>query len=203
MMRDTLDVLLSSTESYMTSDTIIPAILPKDAQDLVDKVLELPNEVPIFHLDVLESDVWAPVSKDFEVHLMVDFPEEFVERWIDRGARRVVVHKLGGKVLEARSRVELGLAVEMHIPLEQVFGDIAQVDFVQIMSIAEIGEQGHPFDERAFDRIREVRNKFPQMPICVDGGVSAENYQILREMGVSRLIVGSHFKDLWNSLTKE
>ncbi len=187
----------------MTSDTIIPAVLPKDAQDLVDKVLELPQEVPIFHLDVLESDVWAPVSKDFEVHLMVDFPEEFVDRWIDRGARRIVVHKLGNKILEARSKAELGLAVEMHVPLEEVFQDIYQADFVQMMSIAEIGEQGHPFDEKVFDRIREVRNKFPDKLITVDGGVSLENYQILREMGVSRLIVGSHFKELWNSLTKE
>lgn len=187
----------------MTSDAIIPAILPKDAQDLVERVSKLPEEVPMIHLDVLESDVWAPIDKDFEAHLMVEYPEEFIERWIDRGAKRIIVHKIPSRMEEWRSKVEVGLGVEMHISLEDVFKNLPNFDFVQIMSIAEIGEQGHPFDERAYDRIREVRNRFPNVPISVDGGVSPDNYQILREMGVRRLIVGSRFKDLWNLLTKE
>lgn len=182
---------------------IIPAVLPKDAQDLVDKMKLLPKEVGVVHLDVLEDDVWAPLDKDFEAHLMVEFPEELVEKWIDRGARRVVVHKLTEQILEQRKRVEIGLGVEMSIPLEEAFRQIPQVDFVQMMSISEIGEQGHPFDERAFDRIREVRNRFPNVPISVDGGINVKNYQILREMGVTRLVVGSQFNELWNFLTKE
>ncbi len=182
---------------------ILPAVLPENAQDLVDKVSLLPSEITIFHLDVLDSDVWAPVDRDFEAHLMVSYPEDLIERWIDRGAKRILVHKLTPKILELRSRVELGLAIELSVPLESVWSEIEQVDFVQIMSIATIGAQGHPFDALAFDRIREVRNKFPNMPISVDGGVSLENYQILREMGVSRLVVGSHFNELWNFLTKK
>ncbi len=195
-----LDALLSSTELHMSE--VLPAILPESAQDLVDKVALLPKEIEILHLDVLESDVWAPINKDFEVHLMVAYPEDLIERWIDRGAKRVLVHKLTPKILELRSRVELGLAIELDVPLESVWSEIAQVDFVQIMSIATIGAQGHPFDALAFDRIREVRNKFPDMIISVDGGVSVENYQMLREMGVKRLVVGSHFNELWSLLTK-
>lgn len=187
----------------MTSDAIIPAVLPIDAQDLKDKLLEIPEEISLVHLDVLEADTWVPMKKDFEAHLMIEFPEEFVDRWIDRGARRIIVHKQSEKILEARHRVELGLAIEMDVPLEEAFKMIPNFDFVQVMSIAKIGEQGHKFDERAFDRIREVRNRFPQMPISVDGGVSVDNYQMLREMGVKRLVVGSHFKELWTYLTKE
>jgi len=182
---------------------IIPAILPKNAQDLMEKLNLLPEGVTIVHIDIVDSDIWVPMNKDFEVHLMVEFPEELVEKWIDRGARRVIVHKFTDKVLELRSRVELGLAIEMHIPIEQALKEIPNFDFVQIMSIKEIGEQGHPFEVKVFDRIREVRNKFPQIPISVDGGVSVKNYQILREMGVKRLVVGSAFKELWTYLTKE
>jgi len=184
----------------MVNDAIIPAILPKDAQDLVDKISLLPTEVPLIHLDVLESDVWAPISKDFEAHLMVEYPEELIERWIDRGARRVIVHKVPSRLEEWRAKVEVGFGIEMSLSLESAFKEIPNFDFVQIMSIAEIGEQGHPFDERAFDRIREVRNKFPNIPISVDGGINEKNYQILREMGVQRLIVGSQFKNLWSRL---
>lgn len=182
---------------------IIPAILPESAQDLVDKVNLLPKEASLIHLDVLESDVWAPIDRDFEAHLMVEYPEDLVERWIDRGAKRVIVHKLTPKILELRSKVELGLAVEMQTQLEEVYPQIQQVDFVHIMSIEKIGEQGHPFDVGAFDRIREVRNRFPEVLISVDGGINVENYQMIREMGVKRLVVGSHFNELWSYLTKK
>ncbi len=170
---------------------------------MVEQISALPVEVEIAHIDVLESDVWAPINKDFEAHLMVEFPEELIEKWVDRGARRVIVHKSTPKILELRSRVEIGLGVEMNVPLEVAFKEIPNFDFVQIMSIAQIGERGHKFEELAFDRIREVRNKFPQLPISVDGGINVANYQILREMGVQRLVVGSQFYELWNFLTKK
>ncbi len=182
---------------------IIPAILPTGAQDLVEKLASLPSEATTVHLDIVDADIWVPMDRDFEVHLMVEFPEELVERWIDRGARRIIVHKFNEKILEARNKIELGLGIEMGVNLEEASKVIPNFDFVQIMSIREIGEQGHPFDPQAFDRIREVKNKFPQMPISVDGGVSVKNYQILREMGVKRLVVGSGFKELWTYLTKE
>ncbi|MEK7194088.1 MAG: hypothetical protein AAB660_00170 [Patescibacteria group bacterium] len=182
---------------------IIPAILPENAQDLVEKLSQIPLEVSIVHLDVLETDVWIPMNKDFETHLMVEYPEELIERWIDRGARRVIVHKIPSKLLEWRSKVEIGLGVEMNVSLEDAFKNIPNFDFVHIMSIAEIGEQGHPLDEHVFDRIREVRNKFPNVTISVDGGINEKNYQILREMGVKRLVVGSQFKNLWTFLTKK
>ncbi len=182
---------------------IIPAILPENAQDLVEKLSQIPPEVSIVHLDVLESDVWIPMNKDFEAHLMVEFPEELIEKWIDRGARRIIVHKIPSRLTEWRSMVEIGLGVEMNVSIEDVFKNIPNFDFVHIMSIDEIGEQGHPFVERAFDRIREVRNRFPDVPISVDGGINEKNYQILREMGVQRLVVGSQFKNLWSYLTKK
>lgn len=182
---------------------IIPAILPKSSTDIIAGVSSLPLEIKIFHFDVLEDDVWEEIHRDFEVHLMVEDPEERAELWIDRGAKRLIVHKLTPKILELRDRVELGLAVEMQVPLEEVYKQIPEVDFVQLMSIREIGEQGHAFEPEVFDRIREVRNRFPNVPISVDGGVNVKNYQMLREMGVKRLVVGSGFKELWTSLTSE
>lgn len=182
---------------------IIPAILPKNEDDLISRVSSLPLEIDLFHLDVLENDVWTEIKKNFEAHLMVSDPEVVANTWVERGAKRLVVHKLTPKILELRDRVELGLAVEMQVDLEDVYKQIPEIDFVQLMSISEIGEQGHAFEPKVFDRIREVRNRFPNVPISVDGGVNVKNYQMLREMGVRRLVVGSGFKELWNYLTKE
>lgn len=156
------------------------------------------------HLDVLEQDVWVPIERKFEVHLMVERPEEIVERWVERGASGIIVHKLSEKLLEyKRKGIQIGLGVEMQVPLEEVYPKVDEVNFVHMMSIEEIGEQGHPLSERVFDRIRALREKFPFKTISVDGGINAGNYQKFVELGVDRLVVGSGFDELWTSLTKK
>jgi ribulose-phosphate 3-epimerase len=187
-----------------TKSKIIPAILPKGKKDLEKKLEALPEEISYFHLDVLEEDIWTDVKKDFGVHLMVKEPEKIIDKWIKRGAKRIIVHLLEEWVEKARERgVKIGLAVELHVPLEDAFPLLSQVDFVHLMSIAEIGAQGRPFEPKIFDRIKKVREKFPNLPISVDGGIDSTNYQSLIEVGADMLVVGSDFKELWNSLKKE
>lgn len=183
------------------SNEIIPALLPKSPEELTESLSELPREVEYFHLDVLETDVWTEIDRGFEAHLMVANPGIILERWVNRGAKRIIVHKLNGVEL-FRGKVEIGLGVELDVPIEEALSQVSEVDFLHLMSIAEIGEQGHPFDERIFDRIRKVKGKFPQIPISVDGGINTTNYQALIDAGVDRLIVGSRFKELWQSQKK-
>lgn len=182
---------------------VIPAILATSISDLNLKLAEIPKEIKWVHIDVLEEDIWTDhVGINFEAHLMVAKLEEIMERWVERGAKRIIIHKPNEEISKFRGKTEIGLAVELNIPIEEIFPLIPQVDFVHLMSIAGIGEQGHPLDKRIFDRIREVKERFPQITISVDGGVSIENYQKLIDAGVERIIVGSHFKELWKSLTK-
>jgi ribulose-phosphate 3-epimerase len=89
----------------------------------------------------------------------------------------------------------------MTVDLGSIWDLVPKVDFVQLMSIAEIGEQGHPLDERIFDRIKLCKEKFPSVPVSIDGGVNVTNYKKLLEAGADRLVVGSGFKDLWHLLT--
>lgn len=179
---------------------IIPAILPKSLEDLDAKVRELPEEIYMVHFDVLPEDIWTSLGKEFEAHLMVDPPAGGlgveVDKWVERGAKRIIVHER----VEKPEGVELGLGVEMRVPLEEAFQNMDGFDFVHLMSIDEIGEQGHPFDEKIFDRIKQVKEKFPSLPISIDGGVNVENYLELEALGVDRLIVGSGFKELWQTL---
>jgi len=182
---------------------IIPAILPKDTEDLEAKLRALPGSITLFHMDVLEEDIWTDKNtRDFEVHLMVGDPESIMERWIERGAKRISIHTPSAKLAEYRGEAEIGYAIELDKPLEEYMPFFDFVDFIHLMSIDEIGEQGHPFDEKVFDRIKILQEKYPNLPISVDGGVSLKNYEKLIELGADRLIVGAHFQELWNSLTK-
>lgn len=182
---------------------IIPAILPKNEEDLREKVLVLPSEIKFIHLDVLEEDIWTDINIDFEVHLMVKEPEKIIKRWIERGAQRIIIHESSPEILSYRDKVEIGLEIEMHEFLRKEFEQVPFVNFVHIMSIDEIGEQGHPLNPKVFDRIKKVKEKFPKVIISVDGGINTSNYQALIDLGINRLIIGSGFKDLWKSLTNK
>lgn len=184
---------------------IIPAILATSTSDLIAKIFQLPNEVEYVHIDVLEEDIWVPIDRDFEAHLMVKEPEKIISKWIERGAKRIIVHSLGsslGNLVSKLPEVEIGLGVEVHTPLENIFPLLPQVNFIHLMSIDALGTQGDNFEPIIFDRIKEVKKNFPQIPISIDGGINTTNFQALRDTGADRLVVGSGFKDLWNSLTK-
>lgn len=133
---------------------------------------------------------------------MVREPEKIIDKWIERGARRVIVHESSPEILKYHAKVEIGLEIEMQEFLAKELEQVPSVDFVHIMSIDEIGEQGHPFDPKVFDRIKKVKEKFPQIAISVDGGINAMNYQELEDLGVERLVVGSGFQELWKLLMR-
>ena len=178
---------------------IIPAVLERSEEDLIRKVAQLPAESKYIHLDVLEEDVWAPIEREFEAHIMVTEPDSVVGLWLSRGAKRIIVHK--PETLQPHSGVEMGLGIEMHAELNDEA--ISHADFVHLMSIDDIGAQGRPLDERIFDRIREVKAKFPGKTISVDGGINASNFQRLVDAGVDRLVVGSHFIEVYEAWTSQ
>ena len=156
-------------------------------------------------------DAWAEM--DFEADLMVREPLSEIEKWFHAGARRVIIHiesadALSDCLAAAKSNMhtrhapdalggrEIGFAINIDTPSEALLPWARDVDFVQFMGIAKIGYQGQPFDERVIQKIKEFREKYPDVTISVDGGVSLETAQRLIEAGANRLVVGSA---LWKS----
>jgi ribulose-phosphate 3-epimerase len=145
---------------------------------------------------------------NFEAHLMMKEPELHIEDWIRMGAERIIVQAEGfssEEVLmktlhEFRNRfdisntyvgTEIGLGVNLQTPIDQILKFVLETDFIHLMSISEIGEQGHPFQSHELEKIKELKEKFPDTIISVDGGVTIPIAEELIEMGVDRIIVGS------------
>lgn len=135
-----------------------------------------------------------------EAHLMVQKPHELGHALIQSGVRRVIAHAevfpsphdIGECIHGWRvAGAEVGIALLLNTPLERVGAIIKEVDVVQVMGIAEIGAQGHAFDPRALDRVRELRLAYPKLTIGVDGGVNERNIHGLMLAGVNRCAVGS------------
>ncbi len=204
---------------------VVPAILPKSAEDLNEKLARL---VPFPEIDFVQVDVvdgvfatpptWPYVSGApyelprqerfrYDLDLMIAKPEEEVDKWIAAGASRVTIHyesahdlpTLIGHIKHVHGHeanfapdlLAIGVAINIGTDISVLESCIEQFDYVQCMGIATIGRQGEPFDERVLAKVKEIRARYPKIPVQVDGGVSLISAQKLLEAGVTRLIVGS------------
>lgn len=140
---------------------------------------------------------------DIEVHLMVSAPGEVGELFARAGASRVIGHiesfvdaehaRVTASSWRAAGAREVGVSLLLATPIERILPLIerSDVDVVQVMSIAPIGAQGHAFEARALNRIRELRAKSPNIRIAVDGGVNLDNASSIIAAGADQLAVGS------------
>lgn len=142
---------------------------------------------------------------DFEVDLMVKEPEKIWRDWVTLGAKRIIFHiesvadpksfldivRKNSVSKDSPLYTEIGFALNITTPHETLYPFIEQLDFVQFMGIAEIGFQGSAFSESVFAKIEDLRNRYPELIISVDGGVNLEVAKRLVEVGVNRIVVGS------------
>ncbi|OGG47912.1 hypothetical protein A3D66_00730 [Candidatus Kaiserbacteria bacterium RIFCSPHIGHO2_02_FULL_50_9] len=145
---------------------------------------------------------------DFEIDLMVSSPETAIRQWFAAGARRFIVHIesildfeeildfFDVNIRAEDEGAELGVALNVDTPNAVIEPFLDRVHFVQCMGIERIGFQNEPFDERVLERIVDLRERYPDVILSVDGGVGLETASVLIEAGVDRLAVGS---DLFES----
>lgn len=87
----------------------------------------------------------------------------------------------------------LGLAITMDTPID-VFEPFAdRFAFILLMTTTP-GQSGGAFNDKVFQRIREFRARFPSKAIHVDGGVTDEVSLMLKNHGVSLIVVGSYLE---------
>lgn len=188
---------------------IIPAIIGQNFAEIENKIHQIERSVNWAHLDIMDGtftdkNSWqSPEDLKFldgkikiEVHLMIRSPEAVIKKWI-AVADRVLVHievaEYLKKILDffTGSTVERGLVLNFQTSLSVIEQWVNKVELVQLMAIAEIGEQGHPFDGRVIEKIKLLRQSYPNVKIQVDGGVTLDNAHSLIAAGADNLVVGS------------
>lgn len=142
---------------------------------------------------------------DYEFDLMINDPVARVMDFVTAGASRVIIHALSPGATEAIQKlVELrgeggsfsvmaGVALGAHQSPEDLEPFEAQFDFVQVMGIEREGRQGEPFDKdhKPLFLVERLHRRYPDLPLQVDGGVTAKNVRELVQAGARRLIAGS------------
>ncbi len=181
----------------------------------LEKDVEMVNKyADIFHLDIMDG-VFVPnlsygfpiveaiakkAEKPMDVHLMIVEPEKYVERFAKTGAEMISFHLNATEdpaavLKQIRSYgAKAGLVINPDLPVESLFPYLKDADFILLMSVFA-GFGGQKFIEETYGRVRtlkaEIERQGLNIPIEVDGGVSASNAAALIEAGAEILVAGS------------
>lgn len=168
----------------------------------------------LFHLDIMDG-VFVPnlsygfpvveaiasmAKKPLDVHLMIVHPENYVKRFAEVGAGMISFHLNATEdpdaVLAAirESGAKAGLVINPDIPVESLYPHLKNCDYILLMSVFA-GFGGQKFIEDTYQRVRtlkaEIDRQGLEIPIEVDGGVSASNAAALVAAGAEILVAGS------------
>lgn len=194
---------------------VAPSLLSCDFSNL-KKDLDMINESAAewIHFDVMDG-VFVPnisfgfpilqatrkcTDKTIDVHLMIQNPDLYVERFHELGANNLTVHleacihlhRTVHKIKELGMRA--GVAINPHTPVHALDGILSEVDIVLVMSVNP-GFGGQSFLPNSIAKVQELRNKAeqsnPSLIIEVDGGVNNLNAEFLAEAGANALVAGN------------
>ncbi len=151
--------------------------------------------------DIIHENRGMPLWEDidYEFDLMIQDPTEHDARqWLSAGALRIVLHvesstDLTPVISILHGLVEIGLSLNVGTPVDVIEKYKDTISYIQFMGITKVGFQGQAFDTRVLAKIKEAREKYPKLPIQVDGGVSLATAEEIKTAGAHRLVVGSAF----------
>lgn len=200
---------------------IIPAIIAKSFDELKEKIKLVEPYVKSVQIDIMDGifvseKTWnspkelknISANLEIEAHLMVEDAESEVDRWLGSGVKRILIHyeALAGDlrftIYDLREKlekkgIEFGLVLNLETPISvldefsELFLNLKSSIVIQLMSIAQIGSHGQPFDEKVIPKIRALREWHPSVKIQADGGINAENAKQVAEAGADILVIGS------------
>lgn len=146
---------------------------------------------------------------EFSVDMMIKNPTSELDDWIRAGATKLIVHaestpdvaELIDGLEDKLSKDTVSLGVELILATnadsanELIEPHLERISGIQCMGIEKLGHQGEPFYENVLDKISYFREKYPELSIRVDGGVSFDTAPQLISAGANVLVVGSILRD--------
>ncbi len=205
-----------------------PSILSADFKNLSSqlKILEELG-VAYLHIDVMDGmfvpsiSFGMPVIKSiredcnmiFDVHLMIENPERYIDDFVNSGADIIVVHAEAVKHLDSTINKikscgkQCGIAICPATPINNIIHLLPFIDMVLVMSVNP-GFGGQKMIPYTLDKIRHLRkikdeNSF-KYDIEVDGGINADTITDVLDAGANIIVMGSAiFKENFEENTKK
>lgn len=131
-----------------------------------------------------------------DVHLMIERPDLYVERFAKAGADHILVHveaKHDVAVTLKRIRAlgkRCGLVINPPTPAERALPYLDQIDSLLCMTVNP-GFSGQAFMTEVLPKVEFFRKQKPDLAIEVDGGISSKTIQQATRAGANLFVAGN------------
>ncbi len=192
-----------------------PSILSADFAKLGEQIESMDKAgAQYVHIDVMDGLFVPSISygmpliqsirkvtdRIFDVHLMIEKPERYIDEFVKCGADIITFHieateKAEEIIDEIHAKgVRAGISVKPNTPVEVLKPYLDKVDMILVMTV-EPGFGGQAYIDFCTDKVREARKMVQEsgrdIDIQVDGGINKENIGIVLEAGANVVVAGS------------
>ena len=194
---------------------IVPSLLSADFLRIGEQLAVLNHEkTPYLHVDVMDGafvpslsfgfPVISTIRKGFDglfdVHLMIQEPARYIERFAEAGADMITVHVEACSDVRETLRLihrcgkKAGISLKPGTPLESIMPYLDEVELVLVMTV-EPGFGGQKYMHEMTEKIRSLKasltQSHPKILIEVDGGIHGDTIKEAFLAGSDLLVSGS------------
>lgn len=194
---------------------LAPSILAADFTVLGEQIQRAASAgADYIHVDVMDgmfvpsisfgmpviSSIRKVTDCPFDVHLMVQDPERYIDDFVKCGADSITVHAeccrhLDRTLQQIKEKgIKTGVALNPATPLESLDYVLDKTDMVLIMTVNP-GFGGQAFIESSLGKIRRlykrIREENLAVDIEVDGGINKDTLPGVLEAGANVIVAGS------------